>query len=174
MASDSELKGWLTKASQELASRREFNRKNTQQRWKLADHYDKWPRQGVGAPAHASPAGEFSVLPDGATAISGIYPNGVYSHLLSSKHGAVITSPRFKIHSDSISLRFLGGNFSYAQLIIENYAVPRGGIFNSRTSAKRDEMGLDPLGHRILERLHRLYRVRHPQRNHPRGRRRSG
>ena len=140
-ASDSELKGWLAKASQELASRREFNQKNTQQRWKLADHYDKWPRQGVGAPAHVSPAGEFSVLPDGATAISGIYPSGVYSHLLSSKHGAVITSPRFKIDSDSISLRFLGGNFSYAQLIIENYAVPRGGIFNSRTSAKRDEMG---------------------------------
>ncbi|MFN0104058.1 MAG: DUF1549 domain-containing protein [Bryobacteraceae bacterium] len=140
-ASDGELRDWLTKARKELTSRSEFNQKNTGRRWKLAEHYGQWPRQGVGAPAQASPAGDFSVLPDGATVIGGIYPGGVYSHLLSSKHGAVITSPRFQVDSDSISLRFLGGNFSYAQLIVENYAVPRGGIFNARTSAKSDEMG---------------------------------
>ncbi len=140
-ASDSDLQDWAAKARKEMISRREFNGKNTVKRWNLAEQYSQWPRQGVGAPESYSTAGEFSVLPDGETAISGIYPGGVYSHLLSSKHGAVITSPRFKIDSDSISLRFLGGNFSFAQLIIENYAVPRGGIFNLRDSAKRDEMG---------------------------------
>lgn len=103
--------------------------------------YAKWLKQGVGASNGVSPAGEFSVLPAGDRAIGAIYPRGVYSHLLSNKHGAVISSPRFKIDSDAVSVRFLGGNFSFAQLIIENYAVPRGGIYHLRSSAKRDEMG---------------------------------
>ena len=138
---DAELQAWLNRSGKELTSRHEFNKKHIERRWTLATEYSQWPRQGVGAPDQPSLPGEFAVLPDGPTAIGGIYPGGVYSHLLSSKHGAVAMSPRFKIDSDSISLRFLGGNFSFAQLIIENYAVPRGGIFNSRTSAKRDEMG---------------------------------
>ena len=34
----------------------------------------------------------------------------------------------------------LGGDLSFAVLIIENYAVPRGGIYNLRYSPKKDEM----------------------------------
>ena len=139
--SNNDLADWLNKVRKELTSRRTHNEANTKARWKLAETYENWPRQGIGAPAKIAKAGEFSILPAGPLAISGIYPEGAYSHLISNKHGAVITSPRFKIDSDSISLRFLGGNFSFAQLIIENYAVPRGGIFNSRTSAKIDQMG---------------------------------
>src|SRR5262249_17085130 len=65
---------------------------------------------------------------------------GVYSNLLSSKHNAVFASPRFRIDSDSISVRMLGGSYSFAQLIIENYAVPRGGIYNLRLIPKDDHM----------------------------------
>ncbi|MBS1825066.1 MAG: PSD1 domain-containing protein [Acidobacteria bacterium] len=134
---------WSVELRKDLAERREFNAKNFRNAWDLRDDaaYGKWVRQGTGAPQHASAAGEFSILPEGKRAIGAIYPRGVYSHLLSNKHGAVISSPRFKVESDAISVRFLGGNFSFAQLIVENYAVPRGGIYHLRSSAKRDAMG---------------------------------
>ncbi|MBL8176936.1 MAG: PSD1 domain-containing protein [Bryobacterales bacterium] len=134
---------WIGEWRKELAERREFNAKNFQPAWDLTDSaaYAKWVRHGAGAPDQVSSAGEFAVAPEGSRAIGAIYPGGIYSHLLSNKHGAVISSPRFKIESDAVSLRFLGGNFSFAQLIIENYAVPRGGIYHLRSSAKRDEMG---------------------------------
>ena len=103
--------------------------------------YGRWTRHGTGAPAAASPPGEFAVAPSGRRAIHGIYPSGVYSHLLSSKHNAVVASPRFKVDSKWISFRVLGGNFSNVNLIIENYAVPRGGIYNLRFSPKVDKMG---------------------------------
>jgi len=141
--SDTDPAMWSTALRKELDDRRQFNTTNFQTAWDLTNPatYPKWVRQGTGAPQHVSAAGEFSVLPEGNRAIGAVYPRGVYSHLISNKHGAVISSPRFKIESDAISLRFLGGNFSFAQLIIENYSVPRGGIYHLRSSAKRDAMG---------------------------------
>ncbi len=130
--------GWRA----ELAARREFNAKNFRKVWDLtSQEYDAWLRQGVGAPEKPSAAGEFTIEPEGARIVNGIYPAGVYTGLLSRKHGAVITSPRFKIETGYISFRMLGGNFSSAQLIVENYAVPRGGIYNLRHIATRDQMG---------------------------------
>jgi len=64
--------------------------------------------------------------------VPAIEPRGVYSNLLSSKHPAVITSPRFKIETDYVSVKLAGGNFASAQIIVENYAVPRGGIYALR------------------------------------------
>jgi len=72
--------------------------------------------------------------------LDGIYPGGAYTHLLSTKHPGVIQTPRFRIDSDYISLRVLGGDLSFAQLIIENYAVARGGIYHLRYSPKVDQM----------------------------------
>lgn len=126
----------------ELAESKAFNAANFKPAWDLrGKDLDAWLAQGAGLPSRPSQPGEFAVLPEGETIIGAVYPGGVYSHLLSSKHPAVLASPRFTIETDSISLRFLGGNFSTAQLIIENYAVPRGGIYNLRSTAKQDEMG---------------------------------
>ncbi len=138
---DSAFGDWLSGVRRELDQRRAFNVEHITSRWSVPNQYSTWPRQGVGSPPQPSTAGEFVVLPEGDRAINGVYPYGVFSHLVSNKHGAVITSPRFKIESDSISLRFLGDGFSYAQLIVENYAVPRGGIYQQRASGKRDQMG---------------------------------
>jgi hypothetical protein len=52
----------------------------------------------------------------------------------------VVQSPRFTIDSDYISFRMLGGNFPFARLIVENYAVPRAGIYHMRYSPKSDQM----------------------------------
>ncbi|MBI3679436.1 MAG: DUF1553 domain-containing protein, partial [Acidobacteria bacterium] len=106
--------------------------------WDLRKDFNQW--LSLGTNVRLAPPGEFAIEPNGAQVISGIYPGGVYTHLLSPKHNGVIQSPRFKIDTDFISVRMLGGNFSFAQLIIENYPVPRGGIYNIRHSPKKDEM----------------------------------
>ena len=136
---EAECRAWFDKWKRDLAGRAESNAKNFPNRWDATVSFEQWPHRGIDL--KASRAGEFSVEPSGGKAINGIYPAGVYSGLLSRKHGSVLTSPRFKIATDSISFQMLGGNFSLAQLIIENYAVPRGGIYNQRYSAKADELG---------------------------------
>ena len=77
---------------------------------------------------------------EGKRILSGIYPGGVYTHLLSARHNGVIQSPRFTIDSNFISLSVLGSDFSFAQLIVENYAAPRGGIYHMRHNLKTDRM----------------------------------
>ena len=125
----------------ESAARRAFNAKNFTTVWDVhTDGFADWLRHGTGVAQKPTPAGEFAVEFEGAKVTGGIYPSGLYSHLISSKHNAVISSPRFKIDTDSISLR-MSGAASFAQLIIENYAVPRGGIYNQIASPKEDRMG---------------------------------
>jgi hypothetical protein len=105
------------------------------------ENFPNWISHGALGRIEPSRPGEFAILPAGGKVLNGIYPAGIYSHLLSNKHAAVLQSPRFKIETNAISFRSLGGNFSFAQLIIENYAVPRGGIYHLRHSPKKDEMG---------------------------------
>ena len=120
---------------------RVFNRDHFQIRWDLSGpDYGEWIGHGTGLPPEPSPPGEFSVAAEGKRILSGIYPGGVYTHLLSGKHNGVIQSPRFTIDSNFISLSVLGSDFSFAQLIVENYAVPRGGIYHMRHNLKTDRM----------------------------------
>src|SRR6185295_1053357 len=84
---------------------------------------------GNGLADQPSKPGEFFVLTEGDRFVNGIYQAGVYPHLLSRKHSGVLQSPRFKIDSDSISMRVLGGNFAWARIVVENYALGDGGIF---------------------------------------------
>ncbi|MFN0170483.1 MAG: PSD1 and planctomycete cytochrome C domain-containing protein [Bryobacteraceae bacterium] len=128
-------------AEQAGRSRADFNRRHFRKAWDLREDYARWVGRGSGLTPDASRPGEFQILPEGPRILSGIYPGGVYSHGLSTRHGAVLTSPRFRIDTDYLSLRMLGGNFSSAQLIVENYAVPRGGIYLMRFSPKGDKMG---------------------------------
>jgi hypothetical protein len=104
---------------------------NIRRMWNLeqADDYNTWFRSGNGLPNQPAKAGEFYVLPEGERVVNGIYPAGVYPHLLSTKHSGVLQSPRFKIDSDSISVRALGGNMAWARIVVENYALGNGGIF---------------------------------------------
>ena len=115
-----------------------FNREHFQVRWDLSGpDYGEWIGHGAGLPAEPSLPGEFSVGASGKRILNGIYPGGVYTHLLSDKHNGVIQSPRFTIDTNFISLSVLGSDFSFAQLIMENYAVPRGLIFHMRHVPKR-------------------------------------
>ena len=95
---------------------------------------------GTGRTEAPSRPGEFAVERRGDRLLNGIHPGGAYTHLLSTKHPGVIQTPRFRIDSDYLSFRVMGGDLSFAQLIIENYSVPRGGIYHLRYSPKTDEM----------------------------------
>ncbi len=125
----------------EMASRRAFNKKHFQPKWDLSRREDRqaWLGHGVGLPSAPSAPGEFFVPPDGGRAVNGVYPAGVYTNLLSAKHNGVLQSPRFTIDTDYISFRSLGGGFSNVRLIVENYPVPRGGIYQLRHRPKHDE-----------------------------------
>jgi mono/diheme cytochrome c family protein len=136
--------GWERLSSrwrEEVDARAKFNAEQFETTWELGgEDYARWLRYGVGMPKSAAGPGEFFVRPSGDQVVSGIYPSGVYTHLLTPKHNGILQSPRFKIEHDSISFRVLGGNVGAVQLIIENYAVPRGGIYNQRFDLTDDEM----------------------------------
>ncbi|MDA1275597.1 MAG: DUF1549 domain-containing protein, partial [Verrucomicrobia bacterium] len=131
--------GWKELATfwqNELASRREFNRTNFTPVWDLrGEETRQWFMAGAdlirgagdaaGAPV---PAGEFSIEIKGDRLLRGLYPAGVFSHALTRKQSGVFTSPRFKVDTDSISVRALGER-SMARLVVENYAIGGGGLY---------------------------------------------
>ena len=124
-----------------IASRRAFNEENFQDIWDLSGtDYGAWVGHGVGVSDKPSAPGEFRVALEGDAALKGIYPGGVYTHLLSSKHAGVMQSPRFKIDTDYISVQALGKDFGFARLIVENYSLPLGGIYGQRYSPRADTM----------------------------------
>ncbi len=124
-----------------MAARKTFNERNFQEIWDLSGaDYDKWVSHGAGVSETPSTPGEFRVALEGNTVLHGIYPGGVYTHLLSSKHAGVMQSPRFKIDTDYVSVRTLGHDFSFARLIVENYSLPLGGIYDQRYSPRADTM----------------------------------
>jgi mono/diheme cytochrome c family protein/cytochrome c553 len=92
--------------------------------------FANWRGTGAGAPKTTSDAGAWTVSVDEDRVVESVLPAGAYTHLLSTKHGAVLTSPTFKIEHDAVSVRISGGGYGTARLIVENYAVPRGGIYN--------------------------------------------
>ena len=142
---DSELEqSWQQLRSswhREVDSREAFNTERFKRIWDLSgEDYATWVHHGTGASGSPSAPGEFAVPHEGDTAIQGIYPGGAYTHLLSTKHAGVMQSPRFEVETDYVSVKVLGGEMSFARLIVENYPLPGGGIYQQRYSPKSDEM----------------------------------
>jgi hypothetical protein len=125
----------------EISDRERFNAEHFEPMWDLTGpDYARMVGHGTGLTATPSRPGEFAVERRGDRLLNGIYPAGAYTHLLSTKHPGVIQTPSFTIDSDFISFRVMGGDLSFVNLIIENYSVPRGGIYHLRFSPKTDEM----------------------------------
>ena len=126
----------------EIADRERYNAEHFAPMWDLTGpDYAAMVGHGTGRTETPSKPGEFAVERRGDLLLNGIYPGGAYTHLLSTKHPGVIQTPSFEVDSDYISFRVMGGDLSFVNLIIENYAVPRGGIYHLRHSPKSDEMG---------------------------------
>ncbi|MFM7816800.1 MAG: DUF1553 domain-containing protein [Verrucomicrobiota bacterium] len=135
--------GWLdlsNRWSSELAARHAFNATNHMVAWDLtgpdAAH---WFQSGTSTPPQAEPAGGFTVEPTGERVVRGLQPAGIQSNPLTRKQPTVVTSPRFRVETDSISLRVLGEHTS-VRLVVENYAIGGGGLYPAQTVGQ-DEMG---------------------------------
>ena len=135
--------GWLdlsNRWSSELAARRVFNATNHTVAWDLTGpDAARWFQSGTSTPPQAEPAGGFTVEPTGERVVRGLQPAGIQSNPLTRKQPTVVTSPRFRVETDSISLRVLGEHTS-VRLVVENYAIGGGGLYPAQTVGQ-DEMG---------------------------------
>ena len=116
-------KGWnaLTEGWQE--SRQALATRNSAYpvAWQLGSDADAWFRHGAGLEQGASPAGEFHVLDQGERIVDDILPAGVYSHTLSTRHSAVLSSPRFQVEGKELYLRMAGDGEALARYVVQNY-----------------------------------------------------
>ena len=137
----------------EMTTRREFNQAQFTPLWDLrGEQQREWFPSGTGLDAAsvanseraaaarpATPNGEFSIEADGDRVVRGIHPAGIFTHGISSRYTGVLHSPRFRIETNSISVRALGRN-SMVRLVIENYPIGNGGVYPA-TRLDRDELG---------------------------------
>ncbi|QDV22998.1 DUF1553 domain-containing protein [Aureliella helgolandensis] len=97
--------------------------------WDLAEErdYATWFPKGFGlASSTPATAGEFSVAVDGTQALTGIYPSGVYTHQLSTKHPARLSSPKFSVEDGSeLWVYSCGSPNASLRYVVQDY--PRNG-----------------------------------------------
>ncbi|NOX99312.1 MAG: DUF1549 domain-containing protein, partial [Verrucomicrobia bacterium] len=101
---------------------------NKGERWDLSDikTYQEWFSYGEGLEEKPSPAGEFALYAKGDSVVSGIFPAGSYSHLLSNKHRAVLASKRIALKGEKeLWLQMTGDGQAMARYVVQNY--PRSG-----------------------------------------------
>ncbi|MEM8953733.1 MAG: DUF1553 domain-containing protein [Verrucomicrobiota bacterium] len=100
-----------------------------------------WLAKGLSLGKAVSQPGEFRVLPEGDRVFEGLYPAGLYSHLVSEKHAGVVGSPRFTIKHEKVSVRLLGGGRAFARLVVQNYPIQGGNVYRMFSEPDSDEMG---------------------------------
>jgi hypothetical protein len=109
---------------------RKANRENFKTVWNLTGaEYGKWFPYGPGLSAQPLAAGEFSIETEGDRILDSIEPGGALTNRLSEKHTGILTSPRFKIETDSISMRAFGTGGAMVRVIVDNYPLPSNPIF---------------------------------------------
>lgn len=105
--------------------------------WNLSTKrdYAQWFPKGSGLPPQPHSAGGFSVATDGDLVLSGIYPAGIYSHELSAKHAARLTSPDVMLDGDyDVWIRAIGSGGAATRYVVQNY--PRNGTVFPVTQLK--------------------------------------
>lgn len=108
----------------ETAEREKFNR----EKFVAAGDFGKdvpagWSVDGLGLRAGRSPSGEFAVATETHQAVSGIYPAGLYTNLLSDRMNGVVRSPLLPKDRKYVSLRLLGGNLGASRTIIDHCVI---------------------------------------------------
>ncbi len=109
---------------------REVRKRDFRTAWdlRMVEDASQWFGSGPGVHTVPSGHGEFRVHSEGDRILSGLLPAGLHSGLDSQKFGGILGSPRFRVSSDSVSLRVSGRNFASVKLIVENYPIGDGGI----------------------------------------------
>lgn len=125
----------------DVARRKAWEKQNIAARWKLSDEgeYDSWFKYGNGLPDKTATAGEFTLASNRENVIAEILPSGVYSHLLSDKHAARLTSKDFSLDDEyELLVRARGNGGAMVRYVVQNY--PRKGtVFKvTELGAKND------------------------------------
>ena len=106
-------------------------------RWDLGDsgHAGNWFATGKGLENQPSKPGGFAVLPKGDTILLDIYPSGVYSHLVSSKHAGLLSSPDVVLPDDcEVWMQIIGDTGAQSRYVVQDY--PRNGTVFPVTKIK--------------------------------------
>ena len=115
--------------SNEFKQREALAQRSTLRHWHLNRAADvaTWTRTGSGlADAKPAPAGEFAIAANGNAVLTGIYPSGVYSHRLSAKHAARLTSGDVPLDDNyDLWLRVIGEGGASTRFVVQDY--PRNG-----------------------------------------------
>lgn len=101
--------------------------KSVKRRWDLSDPdgYAAWSRYGEGlASTRPSPAGDCTLSPSGPV-VGRILPSGAHSHLLSTRHRAVLASAPFDLDAEYDLFVRVAGDESSMRYVVQHY--PRGG-----------------------------------------------
>jgi len=87
--------------------------------------YMEWFENGNGLGDGPSPAGVFAVAGAGDNALKGIYPAGVYSHLVSDKHSATLSSVFHRAKGNKAMVRGMGEG-TKARFVMRSYPLSHG------------------------------------------------
>ncbi|MBA3311947.1 MAG: DUF1553 domain-containing protein [Planctomycetaceae bacterium] len=128
----SEAEHW----NREIAGRKAFNRERFSLLWDLNDDevLSSWNRQGVGVSRSAAPSGEFAIATKGENVVAGLYPSGVFTHLLSQKQNGLLTSPRFVLPK-SLAIRMTGDHGGGVRVIVDGYPLGTNDTYPQRRPA---------------------------------------
>jgi len=116
----------LTKVTDAATQSADFE-KAVSRRWDLShpDEYTQWSRYGEGlASPQPSSAGDYTLLPAGPV-VGRILPSGAHSHLLSTRHRAVLASAPFDLDAEFDLFVRVAGEESSVRYAVQHY--PRSG-----------------------------------------------
>jgi len=115
--------------------------KGIYQSWDLSGaDYSDWYPSGEAWPVKPFAAGGFAIEAENEDRVlRGIYPSGVWTHSDSSKLGGILSSPRFKVEKGAVHVRLMGDDFAQARLVIQNYPIPRGGIYGQKSQPDSED-----------------------------------
>ncbi|QDT33689.1 DUF1553 domain-containing protein [Thalassoglobus polymorphus] len=111
----------------ESQSRQELDLPPGSSAWDLTNQtdFEKWFAHGNGTANEPARAGDFALFADGER-ISPLLPAGVYSHLLSTKHRNIFSSPNFELYGEfELWVQVAGNGQSLLRYVVQNY--PRRG-----------------------------------------------
>jgi len=95
-----------------------------------------WFAHGRGLREPSSGAGAFAVNLEGDGVVRAIYPSGLYTHLLSTRHRGVLHSRRFDVGGDQVAWALVLGARAQLRCVVQDY--PRSGLTYSRVNLNHD------------------------------------
>ncbi|MCA9101792.1 MAG: DUF1553 domain-containing protein [Planctomycetales bacterium] len=124
---------WTSLVDEYHASRQALDRRaaSAAPNWHVADVAGDWFRHGSGLAQTSTPAGEFSLPPDGDRVVGGVYPAGVFTQTLSDKHNGVFSSPSFTVDMPSLWVRVAGGGNARVRYVMDHYPRVTGPIYKA-------------------------------------------